>query len=93
MFFFYHSGGNWTSSTIAQYNNSQYDNGTNLVSLTSNRYAVNWVFRGIENQKHLYIVLGTGDYTINQAEAASVPTLPTTISSHAMLVGKIIVQS
>lgn len=89
---FYHSGGTWTVSVQSQYNNTQYDNGTNLVTLTSNRYAVNWLFRGIESQKHLYVVLGTGDYTLAQAQEAVLPAIPIAISSHAMLIGKLIVQ-
>lgn len=90
---FYHAGGTWTVSVQSQYNNTQYDNGTNLVTLTSNRYAVNWLFRGIESQKHLYVVLGTGDYTLAQAQEAVLPAIPIAISSHAMLIGKLIVQN
>ena len=89
---YYHSGGTWNVSIQTQYNNSQYDNGTNLVSLTANRYAVNWIFRGVESQKHVYVVLGRGDYTLAQAQEAVLPAIPTAISSHAMLIGKLIVQ-
>lgn len=89
---FYHSGGVWTVSIQTQYNNTQYDNGTNLVALTANRYAVNWIFRGIESQKHLYVVLGRGDYTLAQAQEAVLPAIPAIISSHAVLIGKLIVQ-
>jgi len=92
LFLFYHSSGVWTASQVTQYNNTQYDNGTNLATLTSNRYAVNWIFRGVESQKHLYIILGVGDYTISQAQDAIVPIPPIDISSHAVLVGKLIVQ-
>lgn len=89
----YHSGGVWNESVITQYNNTQYDNGTNLVTLSGagTQYAVNWVFRGVESSKHLYVVLGTGNYNLAQAEAATVPALPEAISSHAVLVGKVIV--
>ena len=93
MFFWYHSAGAWTSSTVTQYNNTQYDNGTNLVALTSNRYAVNWIYRGVENQKHLYCILGTGDYTLQQALDSTEPAKPINISSHAVLVGRVIVQN
>ena len=93
MFLWYHSAGNWTVSTQTQYNNTQYDNGTNLASLGVNRYAVNWIFRGVESQKHLYVVLGTGDYTLAQAQSATLPAIPPAISSHAVLVAKLIVQN
>lgn len=89
---YYHSGGVWTLSLQTQYNNTQYDNGTNLVTLTANRYAVNWLFRGVESQKHLYVVLGRGDYTLAQAQEAVLPAIPAIISSHAVLIGKLIVQ-
>lgn len=88
----YHSGGNWVNSIQPNYNFTQWDNGTNLVTLTNNRYAVNWIFRGIENQKHLYIVLGRGDYSLVEAEASSMPPIPTAISSHAVLAARLIVE-
>lgn len=93
IFFYYQTtGGAWTSQVVSQYNNTQYNNGTSLVTLTSNRYAVNWIFRGVESNKHLYMVVGVGDYTLTQAENATVPPVPPIISAHTTLVGKIIVQ-
>lgn len=88
----YHAGGVWASTAIAQYNNSQYDNGTNLVALTSNRYAVNWVYRNVSTNA-IDIVLGTGDYTLAQAEASLQPALPSQITGFYLLVGRIIVRA
>lgn len=87
-----HVAGVWTESIVTQFNNSQYDNGTNLVTLSGagTQYAVNWVFRGIEDSKHLYVILGTGNYSLAQAQLATVPVPPLAISSHAVLVGKVI---
>jgi hypothetical protein len=87
----YHSGGNWTSGVITAYNNTQYDNGTALATLTANRYAVNWIFRNITTSE-IDIVLGTGDYTLAQAEASQLPSIPTTIANFYVLCGRIIVQ-
>lgn len=87
----YHSGGNWTSSATTTYNNTYYDNGTNIVALTSNRYAVNWVYRNLQTAE-IDIVMGTGDYTLAQAEASTVPTPPTAVSNFYVLTGRIIVQ-
>jgi hypothetical protein len=56
-FLWYHNAWVWTQSVVAQYNKTQYDNWTNLVTLTAWRYAVNWIYRWVESQKHLYIVL------------------------------------
>lgn len=91
MFLWYHVGGVWTQSIIAQYNNTQYDNGTDLVTLSNGKYAVSWVFRGVESGKHLYIILGGGDYTLAEAQEAVLGGIPNAISSHAVLVGKVIV--
>ena len=90
--FYYHSAGVWNFSLEPTFRNTQYDNGTDLVTLTAGRYAVIWLWRGVEYQKHLYAVLGSGDYTLNQAIASDVPNPPSTVSAHAVLVGRIIVQ-
>ena len=82
----------WSPITQSVYNNLEYFNGTTSVTLTNNRYAVNWVYRGIESQKHIYIVAGEGDYSLPQAQASQPPAnLPSQITSHALLVGRIIV--
>jgi hypothetical protein len=88
---YYHSSGNWVSQVVSQYNNTQYDDGTNLVTLTANRYAVNWLFRGVENQNHLYLVMGSGDYTQQNALNSTVPSIPAVVANHAVLVGRILV--
>lgn len=85
------TGGVWSSSAITTFNNTQYDDGTNTQTLTNNRYAVNWIYRGVESQNHTYVVLGNGDYTLSQAIASQPDGLPEVISSHAILVGRIIV--
>ena len=87
----YHSGGNWTSSATTTYNNTYYDNGTNIVALTSNRYAVNWIYRNLQTAE-IDIVMGTGDYTLAKAEASTVPTPPTAVSNFYVLTGRIIVK-
>lgn len=92
LFFFRHVAGVWTLNVQTTYNFTHYDNGTDLIELTANGYAINWVFRGVENQKHLYIVSGVGDYTESQAISATLPAIPIAISSHAVLVAKLIVQ-
>ncbi len=90
--FYYHVGGVWTRGNLSQYNNAQYDNGTNLVTLTNNKYAVNWVYRSVEQTGAIYVLLGTGDYSLLEAQASAEPVKPTEISTQAVLVGRIIVQ-
>lgn len=91
MFLYYHVAGVWTLAVETAFRNTQYDNGTNLATLSNGRYAVIWLFRGVEEQKHLYCVLGRGDYTQAQALASTVPTIPQIISSHAVLIGRLLV--
>jgi len=93
--FWYHVGGVWTNSVVSTYNNNQYDNGTALVTLNGagTQYAVNWVYRYINGDSlpKLAYILGTGNYNLAQAQAASVTTPPPILSSMAILVGRIIV--
>jgi hypothetical protein len=91
----YHIGGNWVVTTTADtFNNLYYDNGTNPVSATTNSYLVNWYYRGQEINDHLYEVWGNNEYaTIDDAEASGEPPLPELVTSHAFLVGRLIIQT
>lgn len=90
--FYYHVAGQWTRSSISQYNNTQYDNGTNLVTLSNDRYAVNWVYRSVDEVGAIYVLLGRGDYNLLEAQSSAEPTKPAEIATQAVLVGRIIVQ-
>lgn len=84
--------GTFVSSSITQYNNTQYDTGTGLATLTDGHYAVNWIYRMINGHKMMYIFLGNGDYTLSEAQLASPPAnVPIMFSTNAVLVGKITV--
>lgn len=92
--FWYHVGGVWTESlATTQYNNTQYDNGTDLATLTNNRYTVNWIYRSQSPSASAFYVLGTGDFNTLTLAAASLPpaNLPSEITSFGFLVGRIIV--
>ena len=82
----------WDNVSITAYNNSQYDTGTGLSTLTDGNYAVNWIYRGMGiNAESIIVFLGTGDYTLDQAKASQPPNVPISASTNAMLVGKVIV--
>ena len=89
----YHSGGTWTYTTTGHtVNNGFYDDNTNLISATGGKYLVNWYYRGQEINDHLYEVISNGQYdTYLLAEAATEPNLPELITSHAFLVGRVII--
>ena len=89
----YHSGGVWTYTTTGDtLNNTYYDNGTDIVTATDGKYLVNWYFRGQEVNDHLYEVYGNDEYdSVAEAELSVEPLLPELITSHAFLLGRIIV--
>ena len=90
----FHSGGTWVYTTTAHtINNLYYDNGTDLVSATAGKYLVNWYFRGQELNDHLYEVVSSGQFdSLIAADASNEPSLPELITSHAFLVGRIIIE-
>lgn len=89
--FYYHTASAWTRGTLSQYNNTQYDDGTNLVALTNGRYAVNWIYRSVQEEGAIYVILGRGNYSLIEAQASSEPVKPAEISTQAVLIGRIIV--
>jgi hypothetical protein len=89
--FYYHTAGVWTRGNLSQYNNTQYDNGTNLVTLGNGKYAVNWIYRSVQQEGALYVTLGNGNYTLLEAQASKEPSKPVEIATQSVLVGRIIV--
>jgi hypothetical protein len=94
--FYYHAAGVWALSTATQYNNSQYDNGTDLVSLSgSSRYAVNWLYKCANGSDRCsFMLLGGGNYTLSAAQNTQAPaSIPDVVRKQAILVGRIIVKN
>lgn len=91
---YYHVGGVETETTITQYNNSQYDDGTNLQNLTGNRYGVIWVWRLVSSSsKRAFCTLGNANYTLPDARSSQPVYIPSVASQMSVLVGRIIVQN
>lgn len=93
----YHVAGVWNYSTVStgngQYDNSQYDNGTDLVNLGVNKWKVVWVFRSIGDDKEIFYLDSTTEYNnSDDAKFAKVPSKPPVVQWHCMLIGRIIVQ-
>lgn len=88
----YHSAWNRTKTSITQYDNTQYDNWVSLQTLSNNRYAVNWVYRWVEDSKHAFVVLWSWDYKLEEAISSQPPNqLPWIIDAQSILVWRIIV--
>lgn len=97
LFFCYHVNSVWTIDTSIGpvINNSQYDDGVDLVTLSQNKmWTINYIYRGIEHQNHLYIVLSPEEYESEILAKGSgiIHIPPDIISSHAILIGRIIVK-
>lgn len=92
--YYYQNGtsGWFIHEEISIINNTHYDDGSGtLAELTVNRYGVHWVYN--DNDGHIFILYGYGDYTLGLAGNAEPPsTVPTILSEFGTLLGKIIVQ-
>lgn len=91
--FYYSENGVWTRTLVDTYNNSQYNATDGLSTLLPNRYAVNWIYRGISNDSSsLILVLGTENYQLGGAQDSLPPALPAVLANFTILVGRIIVE-
>lgn len=90
----YHSGGSLLYSSGAVYNNTQYDDGTNLQTIPNNKYSVRWFYRSIGDVKQTFYVLGRNYYNnISDAKLEATRTdLSVMLRNHCMLIGRIIIQ-
>lgn len=89
--------GVWSySSTTAPtlYSNTQYNGTTGLATLTDSYYGILWLWRGIEDEDHLYAAFSQEQYaSIDLAKAAKKLTIePPLATSHAMAIGRLIFQ-
>ena len=91
----YHVGSVWNYANQTVYNNTQFDDGTNLVALTGSQWTVAWFYRSIGDVKQVFYVMGTNHWQ-NQAaaEAGETPRtdLPSLLKDHCVLVGRASIQ-
>ena len=95
LIFTYHVAGVWNfNDTELVYNNTQYDDGTDLQTLDYNKYVVRWFYRKINNTKTIFYVSGSSQYdNLIEAEAeVEIQGLPEVIKNNCLLVGKIIIR-
>lgn len=91
----YHVAGVWTyDSSSGAYDNLNYDNGTDLVSMSGiNKYSTRWFYRTIGDDRQVFYICGNEYNTVHAAQQESIPTgIPTVVQSHAVLLGRIIIQ-
>lgn len=81
-----------TTTTVTQYDNQQYSDGTNLQTLTTNNYGVRFIYRSIGNDNDMAIVVGEGNNSLGQAQVSVPPANLPAFLRHMTLVGRIIVK-
>jgi hypothetical protein len=86
------NGSAWAFAPATSLNNTQYNSPAGVQSLTGSNYAVNWIYRGVEEQKHLYVLLGTTNDKLDVTEAANPPIPPSWITDHSVLLGRVMFQ-
>lgn len=91
------NGGNWTQSVVSPtgpgFNYTKYSGPSGLVDIPSNLpFNINWIYRGVEDHQHAYVVLSTSTYkdAATARGETALPALPDLVSSHAILVGRVI---
>lgn len=87
------SGGFTKTSSVTQWNNTKYDDGTGtLATLTANKWAVAWLYVSADGL--FYYVYGRASHNSQAAaETEALPaTLPNVITAGTLLVGRLIFQ-
>ena len=91
--YFYKDGASGWTEVVSQtqIDNTQYDDGSGtLATLANSRYGVHWLYLGSDSD--LYVIYGTGSYTLADAEISPVLTsTPPQFEGHARLLGKVII--
>ncbi|KKM88653.1 hypothetical protein LCGC14_1256550, partial [marine sediment metagenome] len=93
-FSYYYNNGSWQKvAAQTDIDNTQYNNfGVGLATLSNNKYGVHWVYKEADDED-LAIVYGIGNYTLDEAEDAGIPSaVPLHLEIEGILVGKIIIK-
>ena len=91
---YYHQSGNWVNNTTnQQFDNTQYDNGTDLATLNDGEYGIHWVYRDLK-ANNIYLIYGNQGYTklidALSAQPNDYSYLPKAIQKTSFLIGKIV---
>lgn len=87
-----YNNGSWGSYSTTTYPTDIYQGTAGTTTLTSNRYAIIWVWKNILDCE-VDFQLGTGDYTLAQAIASLIPSnRPTFLTGFYVPIGRIIIQ-
>jgi len=97
LYIWYHTAlGAWTQDHegLTEFDNTRYDDAAaGVQTLTNGKYNVQWVYRLIndDDEQETHIILHPDEFdNTTDAEAAEIPTIPLSIYTHCILVGRII---
>ena len=92
--YYKHVAGVWTETNASVIDNANYDNGTDLVALGTNKYACHWIYAVLGSSPHYAVVYGTQEHNnVASAETEGAPAdVPVSVESLGVLLGRAIVQ-
>jgi hypothetical protein len=92
--YYKHVSGTWAITNASQIDNQYYDNGTDLVLLSNNKYSAHWIYIVVGNSPRYAVVYGNAEYnTASAATAAPLPTtVPPSLTGLGVLIGRAIIQ-
>ena len=91
---YYWNGSQFVFQLRTTLNNTQYNGPTGLVTASNdNRFVRQSLWRGVEDQKHIYMVYHRKEFTsVQEAINDTVPPTPSIIDDHAVYIGGVIYQ-
>ncbi len=93
MIFWYPVAGVWTPSTVTQYTNNQYSDGTDLQTLNPNKYTTIDVYRTQMDIEEISYVLGNTYNNVTDASNAPLANVPPQVTTLGFIVGRLIIIS
>lgn len=92
LFEYYCTAGVWSMNEVTSYDATYYSDGTNRQTLGNNQWVSKYFFRDIGSDNEVYYVHGNTYVKQVEALAEPLPVIPSSITSHAIYVGKIVIQ-
>lgn len=92
--YYKHVAGAWVETNASVIDNTSYDNGTDLVALSSAKYAAHWVYAIVGSTSHYAVLYGNTSYlNIADAQTATAPiSLPPSVEGLGVLLGRVLTQ-
>lgn len=87
-----HNSSIWSESFASGIVNSVYDDGSSLQTLGSNKYVINYIWRGIENIEKSQILLSTQYNNYADAISSIMPAPPDELKNMSVFCGRMVIR-